>query len=527
MPLYGWALDLRYIKGYKPYSCNGFCPYSDTCTHGTNILSTVKVRRHHIERLPNYVETYVPIEEAEEDFKQKLIHAMDADRNGWYVIKAQTALGKTQSYLEQLRNTSLNVLIAVPTLILKNQICQRAKRMGIKMRESPSLREFSFPDDVQSEIENCYSRGRSPIPYLKKAIKEGHPCSGLFKKYLYDIEAFGDYGGHGITTHKMLLTLDVSKYDLVIVDEDIIFKTVVPNKVDISISDLKKLRKKIEPSGPLARKINQVLKHAKSAEYFSLPKIGCDWDEYDDIKMAVDIPSLCSATHFCYRKVSDDLPEACVSFLKPVEFKEVTKYIMVSATADEEICRYYFGDNLTEFHECKRAANQGNLNQYYSRSMSRADIAKDPAIIDRIKKWSGFEHTISFKKYRRGGLYFGNTEGCDHLKGENIDVIGTPHQPEWIYKLFAFSLECGIDIDERIKPGTAAVHNGYRFRFTTYEGEGLRAIQFWMIESEQEQAVGRARLLRKGCTVNLFSNFPLRQANLMESEYDKEADRDV
>ena len=33
-----------------------------------------------------------------------------------------------------------------------------------------------------------------------------------------------------------------------------------------------------------------------------------------------------------------------------------------------------------------------------------------------------------------------------------------------------------------------------------------------MIESELEQAVGRARLLRNGNTVNLFSNFPLRQA---------------
>jgi hypothetical protein len=42
-----------------------------------------------------------------------------------------------------------------------------------------------------------------------------------------------------------------------------------------------------------------------------------------------------------------------------------------------------------------------------------------------------------------------------------------------------------------------------------------------MIESDLEQAVGRARLLRYDCTVNLFSNFPLRQAVMRESDYDQ------
>ena len=50
----------------------------------------------------------------------------------------------------------------------------------------------------------------------------------------------------------------------------------------------------------------------------------------------------------------------------------------------------------------------------------------------------------------------------------------------------------------------------------------MRKFHFWMIESDLEQAVGRARLLRCACTVNLFSNFPLRQANLMKFEYDED-----
>ncbi|MCL2580774.1 MAG: hypothetical protein FWE32_12235 [Oscillospiraceae bacterium] len=154
--------------------------------------------------------------------------------------------------------------------------------------------------------------------------------------------------------------------------------------------------------------------------------------------------------------------------------------------------------------------------------MSRAHIAKDPVIIKKIKRWSGFKHTISFKKYKMDDLYFGNAAGCDHMKGENIDVIGTPHQPEWIYKLFALSIGLDFDWEEKLKPHTTAAHNGYRYRFSTYNDERLRAIQFYMIESELEQAVGRARLLRKGCTVNLFSNFPLCQAVMKESAYAKD-----
>ena len=238
--------------------------------------------------------------------------------------------------------------------------------------------------------------------------------------------------------------------------------------------------------------------------------------------MALNIPALCSATHFCYRAASkqeSDLTEDSITFIKPVKFPD-NKYIMLSATADEDICKYYFGEENVRFYDCKEATITG-LHQYGDKPMGRSSIRKDPSIIKHIKQWTGFDYTISFKefhKYYEGELHFGNCAGCDTLKGKNIDVIGTPHQPEWIYKLFAYSL--GYDVDDSLKPNTVVVHNGFRFRFMTYADATLRAIQFYMIESELEQAVGRARLLRCDCTVNLFSDFPLKQAAIEESEYD-------
>jgi hypothetical protein len=56
---------------------------------------------------------------------------------------------------------------------------------------------------------------------------------------------------------------------------------------------------------------------------------------------------------------------------------------------------------------------------------------------------------------------------------------------------------------------------------TTYADEVLQAFQLWMIESQLEQAVGRSRLLRHNCAVNLFSNYPLKQAIIKEFKFDK------
>ncbi|MDR0948098.1 MAG: hypothetical protein LBM69_01115, partial [Lachnospiraceae bacterium] len=188
-------------------------------------------------------------------------------------------------------------------------------------------------------------------------------------------------------------------------------------------------------------------------------------------------------------------------------------------------CGYFFGKENIQFRECKKAKLKGTLYQDHRRSMSRFDLRKNPGVIGKIKKWSGCKHTISFKEFMQhyhGELQFGNCTGCDYMKGEDIDIIGTPHIPDWIYKLFAYTIGCKFDTEAHIKPGLTVEHNGWRFRFTTYGDETLKAIQFYIIESQLEQAVGRARLLRETCRVNLYSNFPLCQAIMKELEYDND-----
>ena len=106
-------------------------------------------------------------------------------------------------------------------------------------------------------------------------------------------------------------------------------------------------------------------------------------------------------------------------------------------------------------------------------------------------------------------IHYGNTEGCDYMKGKNIVVVGTPHYNEVVYKLFGTYL--GVDVSEEMN--FREVDDGcYRYWLHTYEDYALQKIQLWIIKSELIQAVGRARILREDCTVKLYASVPLPQA---------------
>ena len=517
-----WDYYLRYFKqnNYKPQNCNGFCPYKNQCNHSTNILSTANPKRHLMNRIVNYTEEYYPIKEVEEDVYKKIKAAVNSEDNNWHIIKAQTAIGKTEAFLRIMKKSSKKFLVAVPTNILKNDIYERARSMGINVIMSPSLDEIKdeIPDYIWNYIVTLRKSGRHKFvtPYIYEELKSCKiPC---LIKYLEDLEKFENSACNAIVTHKRFLGLNeetLSKYDEIIIDEDIIFKAGLPNQGSITVSELKEIKRECS-NDRLTKKIRTALKRAykENETLFTLKSVKCKINSEDDgISTAIDIPSFCLAQHFyfCKSTTENGLKEDTFIFLKPIKFTN-RKHIMVSATVDKTICEYYFGADKVKFCECKKAKYKGTLNQYHDKSMSRACIAGNLGIIERIRAWTGNENLITFMKYSSGELHFGNTEGYNQWKGKNIDVIGTPYHAEFLYKLFAYSIGLEFEIDAKVNPNYIATYNGYRFRFTTYEDEVLRNIQFWMLESELEQAVGRARLLREDCTVNLFSTFPLKQA---------------
>ncbi len=123
---------------------------------------------------------------------------------------------------------------------------------------------------------------------------------------------------------------------------------------------------------------------------------------------------------------------------------------------------------------------------------------------------------ISFKKFENReeigrlnskGIHFGNSTGIDKIKGKDLAVIGTPYSVDENYKLIACCLGADVNQKEDKKPKFRRVnYKGCSFLVTTYKDPLLQEVQLYSIESELEQCVGRARLLREDCTVYVFSS---------------------
>lgn len=526
-----WETDLSYMRDYYPESCDKYCPYHKECQHSKNILTTVHVKPGSMEKISGYREEFVSMEEMQDDVYNAVSNAFYADGKQFYVIKAMTGAGKSHSYIRIMReNSGSKFIIAAPTNLLKNEILEKAKSEGIRVKKTPSLEEIKdeIPGKIWEHIQKLYKRGqyRSVHPYISNRLKkEEIPC---LKKYMKKREKLKTWDGCVITTHRYLLSMEKERldgFDSITIDEDILFKSIISNQGEISVPTLKKLKKKTK-NPHLKDKIRKLLKAAEGQFCIELESI--EWDEEDEDeegnkKMQFDLSAFCRAEYFYIRKREDDknLKVDMVAFLKPAEFPGA-KYIIVSATADEEIYGWYFGKENVDFYECKKAEYKGKLKQYYEKSMSRSSMAENPGIVEKLVRRFGLSinNLITFKSQGKGELHFGNTEGSNMLEGQDILVVGTPYHIEFLYKLVAFSMGVEFEEDEKMTKQTTE-HNGYRFKFTTFSDADLRHIHLWMIESELEQAVGRARLLRNKCTVHLFSNFPLGQAEMIHNfDYD-------
>lgn len=525
-----WEAHLSYMEqnNYYPQACDKYCPYHKECAHCKNILSTIYTKRRSMEKIVGCNEEFYSMEEMQEDVYDAISRAYHAIGKKYYIIKAMTGAGKSHSYIKLMREyPDERFLIAVPTNLLKDEILEKAKGTGIKAMKTPSLEAImnEIPSTIKKRIQKLYKRGQHHLvhPYIKKVLEkkelEGKDILCLCK-YMEKREKLKVWKGCVITTHRYLLSMDkerLDEFDSIIIDEDILFKSVISNQGEISVSDLKRLKK--ETTDPrLSNKIKKLLKASETQSCIEMEGLEWEDEEGDKKSMLFDIPSFCQTEWFYLRRREneDKLNEDKFVFLKPADFPG-DKYIIVSATADEEICGWYFGEENIDFYECKKAEYMGELKQYCGKSMSRTCLANNPGMIKSLMHQFSMDsdNVITFMNQRIGELHFGNTEGSNMLEGQDILVIGTPYHAEFIYKLAAFSMGIEFDAGEKMTLQTID-YNGYRFQFTTFQNEELRKIHLWMIESELEQAVGRARLLRNACTVHLFSNFPLSQAQMIQ-----------
>lgn len=437
-----WERDFKYMKGYHPKRCSpDFCEYFGKEGCAGTILETVSAGRNIYCARREYLYS---TKEAEDMLQENLERAFLAQGTGMHLVKAQTALGKTRAYAKlACENRQTRFIIACPTNMLKKEVARTVESMGEKCFVTPSVQKNPMvPKETADLISSYHERGLHCMgrKILKESMEEVPEACVAQKEELQRI-ADGLDGVKGeriiVTTHAFLLQMPESfiKKHTVIIDEDILMLQIFAKISRVSIPVLEKAaecagkgisaaaRTVLETPAGEYRK-TQAQAHSRGFSEQELDALGAgDGENLNDLLLAGSYVRRedGDVIYFCPQK----LPEH--------------RYIVLSATLNEEIYRLYFEKTMpvTMYPE-KKAAYRGRLKQYARYLLGRGSLEKKTGVFQAARDCLGQEHPqiITYMKYGRqndAGIHFGNSSGTNSLEGKDIAVIGTPYKNEEAY----------------------------------------------------------------------------------------------
>lgn len=520
-----WEMEWKQIKsyGYKPQSCmKGGCPYEKKC----NVDSLYSKLTWKIIPLRKKV-PYITLEDAQNELRQYLYEAVEAKDRGIHLIKAQTALGKTQAYCELASEKSDQAfMFVVPTLDLQDEIVKRLEAAGSHCIKTISciekIKELNLP--IYNELIMLYDSGQGDKvkgriqEYMESNADELSEITIEEVKRCLNQQEKLDGTCNVVTTHKMFLNLPLKileQYEI-IVDEDIMMSVIKDNG---SVSR-KKITEALDAgifSGEAEKRL-KMLQNLEPEKAVKLEPLRISELSDKNMERFGDLVVLLGSQVFYYEENTQD-----IRYFNPMEIPKV-KTIVLSATLNEKIWKDFCKNRRVRMNEVGTVRYRGKLIQFTYYSMSRECIRKldGQKVKEVIKEITGVPEgqIITFKKFMdESEIHFGKTEGFDKLKGKNLAIIGTPHYIVALYKMVGKYL----DYDTSKKLCRQRVENSnYSFKLMTFSDAEMRNLQMYILEAELEQAVGRARLLRYNATVWVFSNFPLRQAEINQEDYLKD-----
>ena len=521
-----WKSHWKYNvdNDYMPSGCNKGCSYAEQCG-GSTIYSKCGSK---IRKLSN-LDTYLPLANCQEQLKTCLREAVDAENDNIYVIKAQTALGKTEAYCNIIQESpDKQFIIAVPTCKLQAEVVQRLKYKGIECTQTESvyetIKKLDLPD-LEEMVKKLYENGygRFVVKQIRTYKNENYNKLTKYQRQELDHLTGKKQGLETsrciVTTHAyfQMMNMDTLKDYEIIIDEDFLI-TLFKRNWSLSLGDVKKIIEKNMLSSNDREKLKLIL----------------EMEDQETKQISFTKPNICKLEKLYKRadEISGPLPmlleSSCVvmdrvheeiMFCKKIELPP-RKMIILSASVNEKLYEDVpGGGERVRFWNVPDAKYKGHVIQYTAHTMSRKCIktAGTEKVQEKVKEIAGDVPVISFKMIDTDlDIHFGKTEGFDNLKGKDIAIVGTPHNRPALYKLLGEALgynTAGNITNHRVE------RNNYEFRIMTFADKSMRNLQLFFIETELEQAIGRARVLREDCTVYVFSNYPCKQAELNMEPY--------
>lgn len=532
--------------GYSPKRCADFCPYHEECPNtGLNMLHSVDNKRGSIRKVED--NEVITLEEAEVMLQQAILDSYEAPNRKVYVIKGVTGIGKTTA-LMNLNNYN-NLCISYPNHRLGTDIVRR-----LNIENSIHIKELKLRDeDVLKEFRRLQSIGayKQAKMYLKKHINILFVSMGQkltkrdevrieienINKYIEAIENCRTTNNTVFCTHKRMLELNNENIETYIIDEDVVLSSLVqtieikPSTLDVLIK-LSEITKSETIKGQLLIIKEKMIDAIKDpGKVFMIPSI---FIRDEEINAMIEV-----GKNFIDVNLKDLLKSKLLIANSNREVLGMSvgklpnkKCIILSATANETVYRNLLADRDIEFIDLGNVETKGKLILHY-KSFSRTDLRKnfEKAVIQIRSEAPGINNVITFANYkesfRNEGFnpiaHFGACSGLDAYKGKDLIVAGTPHVDERMYFLLAAAIKDNVVISDGIRYCNVR-RNGFEFSFSTYSNGSvtdtdnlLQEIQFYLIESELIQAIGRARILRTNATVHLFSNYAVQGSELYKA----------
>jgi hypothetical protein len=438
-----------------------------------------------------------------------------------HVIKAVTGIGKTKL----CESLDIPALIALPNHAIKEEIF--SERMHGFVLNTPSIN--SLPKEIREKISPLYAIGAtSEVNTILKKASETDPNVAEYRTNLFECY---QSDSTVLTTHQKAIHIADWTHPLVIIDEDPLAALIPTSTVKYEdLLNLTKVVTEVKIRDQLQALLSQIQLNEKTVEKNKLLLT----PEQQSFLYSTVLDNRQRFTSNilgflgCDYWTVDPNDAATIHFISCYELPINKTTVILSATANEEIYKTLYGDRV-RFHDLSDVEPTALIEQYTQHSMSRSSLDK-PETLAWAREIVGNLPVITFSKLKHQfsnpveQAHFGKCTGFDGLKGQDIAVVGTPHPSPITIALYGATLgilEAGSSVP---KPRKQTVfHNGFSFPFTTYDNLELRALQFYFIETELRQAIGRARPYSKSCKVIVLSNYPLPEAFIVGVDVETES----
>jgi len=502
-----------------------------------NAISNQK--RGSVEIIKENLPKPIDISEAQKQLKKTFKTVIGQKTKGTLdLIQAAIGLGKTRLLIDQINHRYSGVVIAFTTHQMKEQFVKDLKKNGrcenvdfIVTPQIPLFGNIEHNIHLQLLFENEQFKEAKKYIHQISTTEKGTEDARLAKEYLTQYTGFLDaiiydrFEGTILTTHSMCHYFDFGKmsqnHKTIIFDEDLYSGGLISNDYFL-LDDLKRLSEKdkkyqkeyqhllTKSIGIYTNGINIPTSHIE--ERIKSSQSPADKGLY---KKLLELKRSKGYAIITERKASKDVYK--LLYGKRIQLKPSMRYIVLSGTAPERL--YRFENIRVSIHnQCKFIAPRGVLLQYTGKSYSQSSLSKS----DKLPANTKGLPVITFQRHKglfegaTEGMHFFNALGYNDLKGKDLMVVGTPHLNPYALAILALETGLEIDLDDQTllsKANQTVEFNGLKFKLFTFLNETLRELSMQLTESELQQTIGRARLLRHDVNVHLYSNFPLWQAN--------------